>query len=189
MEQINGISFEDWACACANLANGMPEEAVIQVLGIELPVWQETNELWAGKLGDLMAEDMSLATTYGEYFSNPKQGKFSGSVSQEESLEKLLTIAPDYEGYYKISSHQSHASDVGIDPTTVLQDYGLTLGSWAKLNMHYMNWRNEFSDSASGTPLEKERFDYLSQVHNQWDTHWEAYYKNQKADLTGDIEF
>ena len=57
MEAINGVTFEDWGAASGNIAAGMSAEEVCEILGLELPVWQKTNEEWTGKLGDLMAED------------------------------------------------------------------------------------------------------------------------------------
>ena len=44
MEAINGVTFRDYACAAANLAGGMPVEKICEVLGIEIPVWEATNE-------------------------------------------------------------------------------------------------------------------------------------------------
>lgn len=72
MEAINGVTFEDWGAACGNLAAGMSEDEICTVLGIEMPVWQITNDAWSNKLGDLMAEDMSIATTYGVIFQTQK---------------------------------------------------------------------------------------------------------------------
>ncbi len=72
MEAINGVTFEDWACACGNLAQGMSEDEICKTLGVEMPVWSKTNDEWMGKLGDLMAADMNVATQYGDLFANPK---------------------------------------------------------------------------------------------------------------------
>ena len=189
MEKINGVSFEDWASACGNIAKGMPESNVLEILGVELPVWQETSEKWAAKLGDLMTEDMSIATTYGEIFANPARGKFAAVAGSETSLDDLLTMVPDYDAYWKIFSHQSAAAAHGYDPVGILQEYGLNLGTWGTLNMHYMNWRNEFSDQGKDTPLEKENFDYLTGIHDKWDNHYKEFYASESLNLGEDIDF
>lgn len=44
MEEINGVSFKDYACASANLVGGMSVEKVCEVLGIEVPVWETTKD-------------------------------------------------------------------------------------------------------------------------------------------------
>jgi hypothetical protein len=44
------------------------------------------------KLGDMMAQDMSIATKYGEYFTNPKQGKFARANSNTMLLADALAI-------------------------------------------------------------------------------------------------
>lgn len=101
MEKINGISFEDWAAACAHLAQGMPESEVIATLGIETPVWQDTNDQWTNKLGDLMAQDMNVATQYGEIFANPKVGNLQEVVllkAEKKSL-KLCQIGKPIKKY------------------------------------------------------------------------------------------
>jgi hypothetical protein len=187
MESINGISFEDWGAACGNLAQGMPEEEVIKVLGIEAPVWQDTNEKWAGKLGDLMAEDMNLATTYGEYFANPKVGKFANVETGAVGIEDLLKIVPDYDTYQKIFSHQGKASDVGVDPITVLESYGINIGQWGTLNMHYMN--KGINSMSSDDPGYNEHYKYYTALMKKWEDHWEDHYKDQKVDLSEDIDF
>lgn len=189
MGEINGVSFENWAAAAAHLAQGMNEEQVCDILGIEIPVWQDTNEQWMGKLGDLMAEDMSVATTYGDIFANPKVGKFAGESDATPSLEQVLQKAPDYDAYRKIFWQQSIAAEHGIDAVTVIEQYGLTLQNWGQLNMHYIKWHNEFSEQGKGTPLEKERYDYLMEVDNKWQSYWREFYKDNAVNLSDDISF
>ncbi len=81
MEKINGISFEDWAAASAHIAHGTPFEEVLKILGIEEPVWEDTNKKWGEKMADLGAKDMSIMVKYGEIFQNPKVGKFANTDS------------------------------------------------------------------------------------------------------------
>lgn len=196
MESINGISFEDWAAACAHLANGTSQEEVLETLGIELPVWQQTNELWMGKLGDLMAEDMNIATTYGEIFANPKVGKFANAKmdnqQQERTLQQLLDFVPDLDSYKKIFWQQSIASDYGIDSVTVIQDNGLNLQEWGQINMYFINWFNDYLNSTllNSNPDEyKARFELSTEIDNKWENYWMDFYKDQAVDLADDIEF
>lgn len=186
MEKINGISFEDWAAACAHLAQGMPESEVIATLGIETPVWQDTNDQWTNKLGDLMAQDMNVATQYGEIFANPKVGKFAGS-SAAQSGKEILEIVPDWETYQKIHIQVSEASNHGIDPVTVLEENGLDLGKWGAVGMEYMNKGVNSIDH--NAPDANEKFQYYSSIMNKWQNHWKEHYKNHATDLSSDIDF
>lgn len=186
MEKINGVSFEDWAAACAHLAQGMPEAEVIKVLGLELPVWQDTSEQWTNKLGDLMAEDMTVATKYGEIFADPKVGKFAKG-SKSSSADEVAETVHDWETYQKIFFHQSVAAEHGIDPVSVLEEYNLDLGKWGAVNMKYMN---QGVNSIKHTdPDYKEKFDYFTGIMKKWENHWRDFYKNEAANLGDDIEF
>jgi triacylglycerol lipase len=189
METINGVTFEDWAAACGNLSQGMPEEKIMQVLGIEKPIWDDTMEKWGKRLGEMMMDDMNVATTYGELFANPAAGKFAGVANSSGALgiDQVLPIAPDYETYQKLFWHQSIASKYGIDPITTLELYGLDIGKWGVLNMHYMKYQNKLLDYTQ--PDYNEKFEYFSSLQQHWENHFEEYYKNEKVDLGGDINF
>ncbi len=187
METINGITFEDWAAACGNLTQGMSEEQIMQILGIEKPVWDETNTQWAEKLGDLMTEDMSIATTYGEIFANPKVGKFANAQTPVEDIKTLLIIVPNYEEYQKIFWHQSIAAEHGIDAVSILESYGLDVGKWGALNMHYMN--DGLNALDPNDPNYSEKFQEVRSIMDKWSNHWTKHYADQAIDLGGDIDF
>jgi triacylglycerol lipase len=189
METINGINFEDWACGCANLAAGMPEDEMIKVLGIELPVWVETCDKWSAKLGDMMTEDMSIATKYGEYFTNPKQGKFANVGSHTMSLEDTLTIVPDFDAYQKIFWQMSQGAEVGIDGVKVLQENGLTLQSWSSVGQHYNQMQHQMMDENLSPEELNSNYNFLNNTSDKWRIHWENHYKDSKVDLAGDINF
>ncbi|WBX99496.1 DUF6620 family protein [Chryseobacterium gambrini] len=189
METINGITFEDWACACANLAAGMPENEVLNVLGIELPVWQKTSDEWSAKLGDMMAQDMSIATKYGEYFTNPKQGKFARVNSNTMLLADALAIVSDFDTYQKIFWQMSKGAEVGIDGIQILQTYGLTLQSWSSVGQHYSQLQQQMMDENLSPEELKRNYDALTQTSEKWQNHWDQHYKDSKADLAGDIDF
>ena len=188
MGEINGITFENWAAACAHIAQGMSENDVINTLGIEMPVWQDTNAQWGNKLGDLMAEDMNVATQYGEIFANPKVGKFAaGGDSNTKSGSEILTLVPDWESYQKIFYHLSVASEYGIDSHGILAEYGLDIGKWGAVGMEYMNkGMNSIDHNA---PDANEKFQYFSGIINKWESHWKDFYKDNAVDLSEDIDF
>ena len=186
MEAINGVTFEDWGAACGNIAQGMSEEEVCTVLGIESPVWQQTNEAWAGKLGDLMAADMNLATTYSNFFTNPKVGKFAASGTAS-SMDALLEQIPNYDAYQKVFWHQSIASEQGMDAGAILEEYGFNLHDWSQLSMHYMNWFNSYVNIDS--PDYEKNYRETSAIMEKWQNHWKDHYKDNSVDLGGDIDF
>ncbi|RKR13511.1 hypothetical protein CLV91_2233 [Maribacter vaceletii] len=187
MEAINGVTFEDWGAACGNIAQGMDVEEVCKVLGIELPVWQKTNEEWGGKLGDLMANDMSAATTYSGFFTNPKVGKFANVASDVPSIEDLLVKVPDFDVYQKIINHQTIASEHGMDAVAIIEQYDLNLQHWGQLNMHYSNYSREYLNTEH--PEYEQRFREVSAIMKKWEDHWTEHYKNDAVDLGGDIDF
>ncbi len=187
METINGVTFEDYAAACGNLAQGMDEAQLLQILEIEKPVWDETMEAWNQRLGELMTADMEYATKYGEIFANPRVGRFANGDSPASNSADLLHLAPNYEAYQKIFWHQSVASNYGIDPVTVIESYGINIGQWGALNMHYMNYQNDLLDI--NRPDYNEKFQYFHQLQESLRLHFEEYYKDNKTDLAADINF
>ena len=188
MEAINGVTFEDWGAACGNIAAGMSADEVCRILGIELPVWQKTNEEWTNKLGDLMAQDMNLATTYGGYFTNPKVGKFAESSTDVTTLDALLEKVPDYDTFQKIFFHQSIAAEHGVDTISVLQEYGFGLQEWSQISGHYSKkYHSDMADHTS--PEYEQRFRETSAIMEKWQKHWKEHYKNDAVDLGEDIDF
>lgn len=187
METINGVTFEEYAAACGNMAQGMPESQIIEILEMEKPIWDETLEKWNNRLGDLMTEDMNYATKYGELFANPKAGRFAAAESPAADTGELLNLVPDYDTYQKIFWHQSVAASHGVDPVTVLEGYGIDLGKWGALNMHYMNFQNDLLDHTA--PDYAEKFRYFQEMQDGWRRHFEEEYKDHRSDLASDIEF
>ncbi|WPU96356.1 DUF6620 family protein [Mucilaginibacter sabulilitoris] len=187
METINGVTFEEYAAACGNLSQGMPESTVIEILQLEKPVWDETIDKWNSRLGELMTEDMAYATKYGELFANPKAGRFSLAESPAADTAQLLQLVPDYETYQKIFWHQSVAAQYGVDPVTVLEGYGIDLGKWGALNMHYMNYQNNLLDYTA--PDYAKKLAYFQQLQDGWRRHFEDEYKNNQSNLSADIDF
>ncbi|WP_298781844.1 DUF6620 family protein [uncultured Polaribacter sp.] len=183
MEEINGVSFRDYACASANLVAGMPVEKICEVLGIERPVWEATVEGWNNKMAELSHEDMAF---YGAVFNNPKQGKFAnveGSASPKDPLE----LVPDVTVYAKILSHISAASDHGIDTVSVLEkEYDMNLLDWTKAGEHYGKLMTSIGDD-----MEKHNKIHIPFVNakKQWDEHFNEKYKDLSANISDDIDF
>ena len=119
MEAINGVTFRDYACACANLAGGMSLDKICTVLGIEEPVWATVMDGWNKKMAELTHEDMAF---YGEVFTNPKQGKFANVAGAAEGPEKAIAKVPTLEEYLSIFWHQSLAHEQGIDLSTLFEE-------------------------------------------------------------------
>jgi len=172
-ETINGVTFEDWAAACAHSAQGMSTEEVLNILGLEAPVWEETTAKWAERLGQLGAEDMNITTVYADIFTNPV-------VTQK---------VPDYETYQKIFSHVSAASNYGIDLSNLLEkEYGLNLGQWSQVSSHWGKYSQENLGNGS-TTAQREFFDYSNRITEKYEAHWDSFYQDQKANLGNDIDF
>lgn len=187
METINGVSFEEYAAACANMAQGISEDKVLEILGLEKPVWDDTLNQWNDKLGKMMSEDMEVAVKYGEIFANPKVGRFSNAELNVTDINDLLQLVPDYETYQKIFWQQAIASKYGIDPVSVLASNAIDLGQWGSLNMHYMNSGLNSLDNEA--PDYMEKYEYFMSLMKYWENYWEDFYKDNKVDLSSDIDF
>lgn len=137
MEKINGISFEDWAAGCGQLTHGMPEEEVIKILGVELPVWQDTMDKWSAKLGE-----GDLIARYTEIFSSPNVGPFAnaGGATGEDEWRKII---PDHGAFIRLQREMSIATQNGVDAAQFLEDKGLNIGQYSQASMAFMQQQNE----------------------------------------------
>lgn len=183
MEKINGVSFRDYACASANIVAGMSLERVCEILGIELPVWEDTKDKWNAKMAELSMEDMQF---YGEVFTNPKQGKFADvadSATGNEASEKV----PDMETFTKIQAHLNVANQHGIDTVTVLEnEYGLNLMEWSKASSDFSQLLRSSNDSVENYNKYLKPY---TEFNEKWENHFKEKYKGQSADLGDDIDF
>lgn len=144
-ETINGVSFDEYASAIGNLTQGMSEAQILEILGLEKSVWDDTMNKWGARLGELAGEDMAWMTRYGNIFANPKAGRFGAAASPAASIDELLQLVPNLTAHTEILVHQSVAAKYGFDPVDILAQYGLDLGKWGALNMHYLQARNQMS--------------------------------------------
>lgn len=187
METINGVSFEEYAAASANIAQGMAEETVLEILGLEKPVFDETFEKWGVRLGELMTEDMKYAQIFGDIFANPKVGRFAEASTPVVEIEDLLKIVPNLDEYLDIFHQISVGNKYGVDPQTIIQSRGLDVGKWAQVGMHYGKEINE--NLNDNNPNYVDFFQYFTNLEKEKEQKWEDYYKDYGVDISGDIEF
>lgn len=142
LDPVKGISLQDWAAANAKIASGMPFDEVLKVLSTEKPIWEEASAEWMAR----MSQDTSFAISkvYGDAFSNSNIGKFAGASASTDSANNpvVAQVKNDMDLYVKIMCHQNIASTQGIDPISILKQYGLTIGDWGVLNGH---WSPQFN--------------------------------------------
>lgn len=177
MENIHGISFDDWASANAFLAQGKTEEEIFAVLQIEKPQWDDASAHYNDAFKN--DTDFTLVTRYGEIFQNPATGKFvsfGGGTNLDDSLAKV----PDFETYVKVQSHMSAAAQQGIDAQTFLrEEYGLDIYEWSQTSNHWGQYMQQKMDADDPDFVEE----YTNLRHK-----YEQQF-NPKDFLSGDIEF
>jgi triacylglycerol lipase len=69
----------------------------------------------------------------------------------------------------------------------VLESYGIDLGKWGALNMHYMNYQNNLLNHTE--PDYTQKYRYFTGVQDKWRNHFQEEYSSSKSDLSGDINF
>ena len=200
MEDINGVSFRDFACASANIVGGMTLEKACEVLGIELPIWESTSEAWANKMAELTPEDMNF---YASVFTNPKQGKFANVEGGAEGPEVVLAKYPEWSDTIKMQKYMEHASAVGID-IDFEKEFDITLTQYSQLAMHWsayykekvvdvanQNSREMLDKVAfSEAQVEKHRVGTLfDDLNNKWSAYYAEKFQDKNADISEDIDF
>lgn len=178
--EINGVTFEDWAAACANIAHGMSDEEICKILSIETPVWEDTHAQWTGQMANLSMEDM---TRYSQIFANPKVGKFA-NAGNTASIEDVLTKISGLDGYMKLQKHIQYASEVGID-VDLEKEYNITTQEYGQLNMHFSTWVQENLHTDDNAEAMAE----YNEADEKWDSYWKEFYKDKGTDLGEDIDF
>lgn len=199
MEEINGVSFRDYACANANIVAGMPLEKVCEVLGIEEPVWAATMEGWNNKMAELSHEDMAF---YGEVFTNPKQGKFANVEGGAAGPEEVLKKYPEWSDTIKMEKYMEHASAVGID-IDFEKEFDISLAEYTQLAAH---WSAYFKKNVADVQMRSSEqilnddwneeqanagkiFEEHGQLRDKWDAYYSEKYKDQGTDISSDIDF
>lgn len=196
MEEINGVSFRDYACASANLAAGMTAEKVCEVLGLEIPVWEATIHGWNNKMAELSHEDMAF---FGEVFTNPKQGRFANVEGSASGPEEVLAKYPEWSDCIKMGKYMEHASNVGVD-IDFDKEFEISLTQYSQLAMHWSAYFKEkvmdiessydYDTGMSDEQKEGERVrDLHTELTDKWEAHYSEIYKDQSAGISDDIDF
>ncbi len=198
--EINGVSFKDYACASANSVAGMSDEKICEVLGLEIPVWEDTKNQWNGKMAEMTMDDMKF---YGEVFTNPKQGKFANVEGGVEGVEVVLEKYPEWSDYIKMEQYMSAASSVGID-IDFDKEFDITLTHFSQLAGHWSAYykekvidvknqtSEEFINDAELTEAQKEAsrvFSLHDELTEKWKAHYKEEYKDKSTELSDDIDF
>ncbi|MDF4202573.1 hypothetical protein PXD56_06395 [Maribacter sp. SA7] len=183
--EINGVTFRDFACASANMAAGMPIEKICEVLGLELPVWEDTKNQWNGKMAELSHDDMKF---YGEVFMNPKQGKFANAAGGAEGPEVALAKHPNWSDYIKMERHYAIAQDVGVE-IDLQKEYDVSMTEFSQLAMH---WGGQIQSAMQENPDSDKMRELLveqGELTEKWEAHFNEMYQGQSANLSDDIDF
>ncbi len=198
----HGVTFRDYACACANLAAGMPLEKVCSVLGIEEPIYAEVQEFWNNNMASMSMDDIAF---YGEVFTNPKQGKFANVEGGVGTIEDVLAKYPEWSDYIKMQAYSAEASNVGIE-IDLDKEFGISVTEFSQLGAHWSAFYKEkvmdvenfdsyaFEEEGGPaiTPEQEERYRVFT-LHTDLMDKWTAYYKEKfagdRANISDDIDF
>jgi hypothetical protein len=137
LDPIRGVSMEDWEAANAKIAGGTSLDEVLRILEIEKPIWDDVSAQWMAR----MSQDTTFAISkvYGEAFTNPNMGRFASSASGSSagSSAAVEKVKGDFELYIKIMCHQNMGSTQGIDASSILKQYGLSVLDWSTASAHW----------------------------------------------------
>ena len=140
LQPIHGISLQDYAAAASKMTNGMSAEEVCKRLGIDMPVWDEANQLWVKRMQQ--DQTMAVMSLYGQYFGSANtHPKFSDSKNSSNKGEDYLTeIQNDEAFYYELNGARQAAYEAGLDGAQWIQDnYGISLGDFQSVAMKWMS--------------------------------------------------
>lgn len=173
LDPVHGITLEDWAATNAKLASGAELDALLEVLGVEQPQWDEASTVWTARMS--ADTSFSIVTIYGNAFTNSNIGKYAHA-------DVAMAVVPDSPAkaaakdslplYAEIFCAQSTAYEFGIDGSQFVKDtWGLTLGDWGEIAAH---WSTQMRDDVA----RMREFSALLDEYNQK-------YKQQFAEAQG----
>ena len=115
-------------------------EEVLQIVGVEKPVWDKVSAEWNAR----MSQDTTFAISkvYGDAFTNSNIGKFadagaSGAPSGASNSEATEKAMNDFDLYVKIMCHQNAGSAQGKDANSILEQYGISVNDWSSIGAHW----------------------------------------------------
>ena len=139
LQPIHGISLQDYAAAASKMTNGMSAEEVCKRLGVDMPVWDEANQLWVKRMQQ--DQTMAVMSLYGQYYgSADTHPKFNDSVKESnQEGDYLAKIQNDEAFYYELCGARQAAYEAGLDGAQWIQDnYGISLGDFQSVAMKWM---------------------------------------------------
>ena len=122
------------------MANGMSADEVCKRLGIDMPVWDEVNQLWVKRMQQ--DQTMAVMSLYGQYYGNANtHPKFNDSVKESnQEGDYLAKIQNDEAFYYELCGARQAAYEAGLDGAQWIQDnYGISLGDFQSAAMKWMS--------------------------------------------------
>ena len=139
LQPIHGVSLQDYAAAASKMANGMSADEVCKRLGIDMPIWDEANQLWVKRMQQ--DQTMAVMSLYGQYYgSADTHPKFNDSVKESnQEGDYLSKIQNDEAFYYELCGARQAAYEAGLDGAQWIQDnYGISLGDFQSVAMKWM---------------------------------------------------
>ena len=119
-EPVNGVTFEEWASANGRIADHQDKNEVLAVLGLNKAAFEAVDVAFTEVL-KTSSPDSEVFRVYGEAFGDPNRGRFA--ATQPVDIDgKLATL----EDYAKVQGHMQAATELKIDPATVLKEHDLT---------------------------------------------------------------
>lgn len=183
LEPIHGITLEDYSAACAKLGNGLSETDIAKALGVELPVWQEANLLWPGR----MEQDSTfhIITLFGQYFGTADQHPKLGNLKPEttgEGADNIEKIKTDKDYYQELEVARQVAYEYGLDGAHwILDKHGIPLGDF---QIAAAKWDEQIhQDITSNYEEYNERQDAYRKKYEQ------LFADAQGGDVADDIDF
>ena len=171
-EAVHGVTLEDYAEIAFFLANGGKNEEICEILGIEMPVFDEINAIWAER----MRTDSSfmVAMKYSQFFANagknPKFQKKNISTSENSSANFSENfsekIRNDETFYYELWGARDAAYALWVDGALWIEkNYGI---SFADFQSAAMEWMQKSSDINRMLALkERKQQEYILKISEE----------------------
>lgn len=179
--KIKGVSFRDYACAHANVTDGMSIKKVCKVLGIEKDDWDVLANQWALKMGEVSQEDLQF---YSEVFANPKQGLFA--PDPRDSV-KALKKHPELGDYAKMKQYivikRNLSTDVDFE-----KDFDISEKQYQKLDEYWSKYLKAQNEEIVEETDKQEEAKSILDKHEALNTEWKTYYLNKYKEQLSSLE-
>lgn len=180
---IHGISLYDYAGICHFMSKNIPQEKILEAMGIDKAVWEEVNLLWPER----MKEDGSFGVSvkFGEYFNTGSQhpklvGLQAATAGDNPNLDRLKT---DQYFYEELCGARTAAYEYGLDGAQwILENYGITLGDFQSVAMQWATEQQQNFDTKKIIALNN----YQQEKQKEYAAKFAA---EQGGNVADDIEF